>query len=175
MCERQGIRPQQLTIHSDRGPAMIAKTYAQLLADLRVERSYIRPYCSNDNAYSESQFKTMKYHSDYPVRFGSLEDARAWSRAFFDWYNNQHDHSGLALMRPSTVHYGQARSVQSQRQRVLAAAYAENRERFPRGMPKVPRPPRQAWINKPSKLDALPFVLPDPAQANHDTLAPLTL
>ncbi len=174
-CERQGIRPQQLTIHSDRGPAMISKTYTQLLADLRVERSYIRPYCSNDNAYSESQFKTMKYHSDYPVRFGSLEDARAWARAFFDWYNNQHYHSGLALMRPSTVHYGQARSVQVQRQRVLEAAYAENRERFPRGMPKVPMPPWQAWINKPSTLDTVPLALPDPAQTNRDTSAPLTL
>ena len=77
-----------------------------------MERSYIRPYCSNNNAYSESQFKTMKYHSDYPLRFGSLEDARAWALAFFDWYNNKHGHSGLALKRPSTVHSGQARSVQ---------------------------------------------------------------
>ena len=80
----------------------------------------------------------MKYHSDYLVRFGSLENALAWARAFFDWYNNKHYHSGLTLMRPSTVHYGQARSVQAQRQRVLEAAYAENRERFPRGLPRYP-------------------------------------
>lgn len=97
-CERYGIEEQQLTIHSDRGPAMTSKSYAQLLADLKVERSYTRPYRSNDNPYSEAQFKTLKVQPTYPSRFGSLEDAKTWARQFFDWYNNVHYHSGLALV-----------------------------------------------------------------------------
>ena len=162
-CERQGIREDQLTIHSDRGPAMVAKSYAQLLADLHVGRSYTRPYCPNDNAYSESQFKTMKYQADYPERFGSLEDARTWAQAFFHWYNHVHYHSGIALMHPSVVHFGEARAVQIQRQCVLNKAYEQNLERFPRGVPYVPMPPKKAWINPPQKQQMRPPKPCDPA------------
>ncbi len=151
-CMRQGVSPHQLVIHCDRGSPMMSKTYTQLLADLGVRRSFSRPYCSNDNAFSEAQFKTMKYHAGYPQRFGSLQDARNWAREFIDWYNDVHYHSELALMRPSMVHYGRAREVRSQRQRVMEKAYARNPERFLRGAPKIAMPPRQAWINRPNRL-----------------------
>ena len=131
---------------------MMSKTYTQLLADLGVSRSFSRPYRSNDNAFSEAQFKTMKYHADYPHRFGSLQDARSWARQFMDWYNNVYYHSGLALMRPCMVHYGRAREVCSQRQRVMEQAYTRHPERFLRGKPSLSMPPRQAWINRPNSL-----------------------
>lgn len=149
-CAKQGIEPDQLTLHADRGSAMRSKTVALLLADLGVTKTHSRPYVSNDNPYSESQFKTMKYRPDYPDRFGSIQDARAWARTFFQWYNHEHRHSGVALLTPATVHYGQAQAVIDRRQKVLQAAYAAHPERFVRGVPKPPSLPKEVWINKPS-------------------------
>jgi len=149
-CTKQGITLDQLTLHADRGSAMKSKTVALLLADLGVTKTHSRPYVPNDNPYSEAQFKTMKYRPGYPDRFGSIQDARAWARTFFHWYNKEHHHSGLALLTPGTVHYGQAQSVIDQRQKVLQAAYAAHPERFVRGEPKPPSLPTEVWINKPS-------------------------
>ena len=147
--DRQGVSPEQLVIHSDRGPTMISKTYRQLMADLGVQVSYSRPYRSNDNAYSEAQFRTMKYHRWYQARFGSLEDARSWVREFIDWYNHDFYHKGIALMHPVTVHYGRVPEVWQQRRKTMVAAYQRHPERFTRGVPRVPLPPKAAWINKP--------------------------
>ena len=149
-CAKQGIELDQLTLHSDRGSAMISKTVALFLATLGVTKSHSRPHVSNDNPYSESQFKTMKYRPDYPDRFGSIQDARAWARPFFHWYNHEHHHSGLGLLTPATVHYGQAQAVIDQRQQVLQAAHAAHPERFVRGEPKPPSLPTEVWINAPS-------------------------
>jgi putative transposase len=149
-CAKQGIGLGQLTLHADRGSAMISKAVAQLLADLGVTKTHSRPYVSNDNPYSEAQFKTMKYRPDFPERFGSIQDARAWARTFFHWYNHEHYHSGLSLLTPVTVHYGQAQAVLEQRQRVLQTAYVAHPERFVRGEPKLPSLPTEVWINKPS-------------------------
>jgi putative transposase len=146
---KQGIEPGQLTVHSDRGPAMRAKTVAQLLIDLGVSQSHSRPYTADDNPFSESQFKTMKYRPDYPDRFASQEDALLWARTFFPWYNDEHHHTALGLMTPATVHYGQAAPVIAQRQTVLLAAYQQHPERFVHGPPKPPQLPDAVWINPP--------------------------
>jgi putative transposase len=148
-CAKQGIAAHQLTLHADRGSAMTSKTVALLLADLGVSKTHSRPYVCNDNPYSEAQFKTMKYRPDYPERFGCIQDARAWARPFFHWYNHEHYHSGLGLLTPVIVHYGQAQSVIEQRRQVLRAAYATHPERFVRGEPKPPPLPTEVWINKP--------------------------
>ena len=148
-CGHQGIDPDQLILHADRGPSMTSKTVALLLADLGVTKSHSRPYTSNDNPYSEAQFKTMKYRPDFPDRFGALVDARDWARAFFDWYNHEHYHSGLGLMTPWAVHYGEAEQMQAERQQVLQVAYQAHPERFVRGMPSPPDLPEAVWINKP--------------------------
>jgi len=148
-CAKQGIEPDQLTLHADRGSAMISKTVALLLADLGVTKTHSRPHVSNDNPYSESQFKTMKYRPGYPDRFGSIQDARAWARLFFHWYNHEHYHTGLALLTPATVHYGQAQAVLERRQETLQAAYALHPERFVRGLPRPPSLPTAVWINEP--------------------------
>jgi len=152
-CVKQGIEPSQLTLHADRGPSMRTKSVAQLLADLGVTKTHSRPYTANDNPYSESQFKTMKYRPDFPERFDSLADARSWAREFFGWYNHDHRHSGLGLMTPATVHHGQAETVRQQRQQVLLAAYAAHPERFVRGVPVPPELPNEVWINKPQADD----------------------
>ena len=133
-CRKQKIDPDQLTLHSDRGPSMTSKTVAQLLADLGVAKTHSRPYTANDNPFSESQFKTMKYRPDYPDRFGGLVDSRAWTRPFFDWYNNEHRHSSLGLMTPAMVHYGRAAEVTVQRRAILKAAYETHPERFVKGL-----------------------------------------
>ena len=148
-CKKQHIQPDKLTLHADRGSAMISKSVAHLLADLGVTKTHSRPHVSNDNPYSESQFKTMKYRPGFPERFGSIQDARAWARPFFQWYNSEHHHSGLGLLTPVTVHYGQAQAVLEQRQKVLQAAHAAHPERFVRGEPKPPSLPTEVWINKP--------------------------
>jgi putative transposase len=148
-CDKQGIQPEQLTVHADRGSSMRSKTVALLLADLGVTKTHSRPYVSNDNPYSESQFKTMKYRPDYPERFGSIQDARVWARSFFSWYNNEHHHSGLGLMTPTVVHHGQAEAVLEYRRQVLQMAYATHPERFVRGEPSPPDLPEEVWINKP--------------------------
>lgn len=164
-CVRQSIARDQLVIHSDRGPSMRSKTVAQLLADLGVEKSHSRPYVSNDNPYSEAQFKTMKYRPDYPDRFGSAYDARVWAQAFFPWYNHEHYHSGLGLLTPAMVHYGEAERVRAQRQQVLSAAHGQHPERFVRGRPTPPTLPAAVWINAPKpeqeqeKIDDRPIVV----------------
>lgn len=145
----QGIQPEQLTLHADNGKPMKAKTLALLLSDLGVEKSHSRPYVSDDNPFSEAHFKTLKYHPTYPDRFGSIQDARAWARPFFDWYNHQHYHTGLNLLTPASVHDGQADDIRQQRQLVLAAAYAQFPQRFVRGQPLVKGAPDAVWINPP--------------------------
>jgi putative transposase len=148
-CLRQGVEPGQLTIHADRGSAMTSKPVALLLADLGVTKTHSRPHVSNDNPYSEAQFKTMKYRPDYPSRFGSQQDARAWAKAFFDWYNREHHHTGLALLTPADVHFHRAQSVLQKRQAVLEAAYARTPERFVKGAPAPMQVPQAVWINPP--------------------------
>jgi putative transposase len=147
-CRRQNIQPAQLKLHADRGSAMRSKTVAELLGELGVEKSHNRPHVSDDNPYSESQFKTLKYHPTFPERFGGLEDAIVFCRPFFHWYNEEHHHSGLALLTPLQVHTGQADAILAQRQAVLDQAYADHPERFPRP-PRVRRPPAEVWINQP--------------------------
>jgi len=152
-CVKQGIDSDQLTLHADRGSSMRSKSVAQLLADLGITKTHSRPYTANDNPYSESQFKTMKYRPDFPERFDSVADARSWAREFFRWYNHDHRHSGLGLMTPATVHHGQAEAVRQQRQQVLLVAYAAHPERFVRGVPTPPELPSEVWINKPQTDD----------------------
>ena len=148
-CTKQGIDPEQLSLHADRGNPMRSKTVAELLIDLGVAKSHSRPHTPTDNPYSEAQFKTMKYRPDYPKAFQGIEDARSWARDFFYWYTHEHHHTGLALMTPATVHYGQAEAVYEQRQQVLEAAYAAHPERFVRGKPAPPKLPEEVWINRP--------------------------
>lgn len=148
-CTREGIGPQQLTVHADRGAPMTSKLVAELLLDLGVTRSHSRPSVSNDNPYSEAQFKTMKYGPSYPERFGSLEEAQAWVSTFIWWYNTEHRHSGLGLLPPVVVHDGQAAAVSAARQQTLDAAYAEHPERFVGGRPVPPLVPEAVWINAP--------------------------
>jgi putative transposase len=148
-CEKQGIGPGQLTLHADRGSSMSSKPVALLLSDLGVTKTHSRPHVSNDNPYSESQFRTMKYRPDYPERFGCIQDARAWAREFFYWYNHNHHHSALGLMTPATVHFRQAQRVTNHRQQVLQVAYAAHPERFVHGEPKPPSLPQEVWINRP--------------------------
>jgi putative transposase len=150
-CLKQGIQAEQLTLHADRGSPMIARSLAMLLADLGVTKTHSRPHVSDDNPYSEAQFKTLKYCPDYPERFGCQIDARAWSRDFFDWYNHAHHHSALGLLTPADVHYGRAEEIIHQRQQVLQAAYHKNPERFVQGPPKPPELPTEVWINPPKK------------------------
>jgi transposase InsO family protein len=150
-CARQGIEEDQLVLHSDRGSSMRSKTVGDLLGDLGVARSHSRPYTPTDNPYSESQFKTMKYQPDYPGKFEGLTHARGWAREFFRWYNQSHRHTGLALMTPAMVHYGQTESVQEQRQEVLDAAYLDHPERFVGGRPTPSPLPKEVWINQPRK------------------------
>jgi len=149
-CVKQGIQRDQLTLHADRGSAMRSKPVALLLSDLGVTKTHSRPYTSNDNPYSEAQFKTLKYRPDFPARFGSLVDARGWAQPFFQWYNNEHYHTGLNLMTPAMVHYDRVDTVRDQRNQVLQAAYVAYPERFVRGVPTVPDLPREVWINPPS-------------------------
>lgn len=150
-CLKQGIQAEQLTLHADRGSPMIARSLALLLADLGVTKTHSRPHVSDDNPYSEAQFKTLKYRPDYPERFGCQIDARAWSRDFFDWYNHEHHHSALGLLTPADVHYGRAEEIIHRRQQVLHAAYQKNPERFVQGPPKPPELPTEVWINPPKK------------------------
>jgi putative transposase len=157
-CEKQNVLPEQLTLHADRGPSMKSKPVALLLADLGITKSHSRPYVSDDNPYSESQFKTLKYRPGFPKRFGSIQDAHTFCREFFPWYNGEHRHSGIGLMTPEMVHYGKAELVTSQRQNVLTSAFDAHPERFVRGMPMPPSLPEAAWINKP-KVESKEIVL----------------
>ena len=148
---KQQIERRQLTIHADRGTSMASKPVAFLLADLGVTKSHSRPRCSNDNPYSESQFRTLKYRPDFPARFGSFEDAHAHCGDFFSWYNLEHRHSGIGFHTPADVHYGRAEAIRADRAQVLDAAYAAHPERFVRRPPSPPELPGAAWINKPKE------------------------
>ena len=150
-CRRQAIEPGRLTIHADRGSSMKSKTVAELLDDLGIEKSHSRPHVSDDNPYSEAQFKTLKYRPEFPERFGSPEDARACCAVLFGWYNNEHYHSALSWMTPADVHYGRAEGKRERRAAVLAGAYAAHPERFVRGVPKPAALPKEVWINPPVK------------------------
>ena len=147
---RHGIQADQLTLHADRGTSMTSKPVAQLLVDLGVARSHSRPHVSNDNPYSEANFKTLKYCPAFPGRFGSIHDARAFCAVFFDHYNHVHRHTGIGLHTPASVHYDTAREVRAQRAVTLDAAYAANPARFRHQRPTPPRLPTVAWINEPS-------------------------
>jgi putative transposase len=150
-CQRQGITHSQLTIHADRGTSMTSKPVALLLADLGVTKTHSRPHVSNDNPFSEAHFKTLKYRPDFPERFGTLDDARRHCGDFFDWYNAEHRHSGLAMLTPHDVHHGLADQRTAQRTAVLAAAHLAHPERFVRGAPVIHTPPREVWINPPPR------------------------
>lgn len=152
-CAKQGIHPGQLTLHADNGSAMIAKSVAQLLIDLDVVKSHSRPHVSDDNPYSEAQFKTLKYRPDYPQRFGGLAEARAWAHGFFAWYNQEHHHTGLGLLTPAVVHHGQAELVLQKRQQVLNVAYATHPERFVKHAPVPAQLPAAVWINPPKLVN----------------------
>lgn len=146
----RGVDANALTIHSDRGSPMKSGSMAQLCAKLGVTQSFSRPRISDDNPFSESQFKTMKYQPDYPGRFGSELHARGWAESYFDWYNDKHHHEGLALFTPADVYFGRVEAVATQRQAALDAAYAAHPERFVHGAPKVARPPSSVAINAPA-------------------------
>lgn len=152
--ERQNVPAGQLTIHADRGPAMISGSVAELLANLGVDKSHSRPHVSNDNPFSESHFKTMKYRPQVPERFGSAEGARELFRDLFAWYNEEHRHSGIAMLTPCTVHSGQAGRLLAARQGVLCEAYAGHPERFVKRAPKVEPLPAAVWINPPAAPEA---------------------
>ena len=147
---KHNIMPGQLTLHADRGSPMKAKATAFLLADLGVTRSHNRPHTSNDNPFSESHFKTLKYQPRFPKRFGCIEDAKTFCRSFFDWYNQDHHHSGIGLMTPDQVHYGQTDAVHAARQLVLDQAFRENPGRFVTNPPVPPTKPTATWINPPT-------------------------
>jgi len=148
---KQNIAPEQLTIHADRGTSMTSKPVALMLADLGITKTHSRPQVSNDNPYSESQFKTLKYRPEFPERFGSIEDARGFCQEFMRWYNTEHHHAGIGLLTPETVHYGRAEAVIEGRQRVLSAAYEQRPERFVGHHPRAPELPGAVWINPPVK------------------------
>ena len=149
--ERQGIEPGKLTLHADRGSSMTSKPVAFLLAELGVTKTHSRPHVSNDNPYSESQFKTMKYRPEFPERFGSYQDARGFCGEFFPWYNHEHHHSGLGFLTPFEVHFGKAEQHREKRALVLRGAFEKNPKRFVRGLPRPPALPTQVWINKPKE------------------------
>jgi putative transposase len=147
---KQEIVPGTLTIHADNGSSMTSATVGQLLLDLGVAKTHSRPHVSNDNPYSESAFKTLKYRPDFPQRFGSIEDARAFCRDFFLWYNTQHRHSGIAMLTPEQVHNNTFQQTLRSRSQTLRNAFPEHPERFVRGVPSVKQVPTEVWINKPN-------------------------
>jgi putative transposase len=157
-CARQGIGPDQLTLHADRGSSMTSKPVALLLADLGVTKTHSRPYVSNDNPFSEAHFKTLKYRPGFPDRFAHIEHARHHCSPFFDWYNGKHRHGALGLCTPHDVHHGLAAQTIDRRRAVLGAAFLAHPERFARGRPAPATPPHHVWINKPA-----PEVATEPA------------
>jgi len=152
--DRQNVNPGELIIHSDRGPSMKSHSVAQLLGSLGVTKSHSRPHVSNDNPFSESQFKTLKYRPEFPDRFGSQQDAHAFCQSFFHWYNHEHYHSGLGMLRPATVHHGRAAEVRVQRQETLNTAFSAHPERFVRKPPQPASLPEAVWINPPPRGDS---------------------
>ncbi len=148
--EKQKVQRDQLIIHSDRGPSMTSHSVANLLGSLGVTKSLSRPHVSNDNPYSESQFKTMKYQPEFPDRFGSYQDALSYSRRFFGWYNNKHYHSGIGLVTPASLHHGLAEEIIASRTSTLDLAFMAKPERFVHGVPRPAKLPTAAWINAPT-------------------------
>ncbi len=148
-CIKQNIKQNQLTLHADRGSSMKSKGVAQLLADLGVTKTHSRPHVSNDNPYSEAQFKTLKYCPEFPNCFGSIEDSRSFCKDFFHYYCKEHHHSGIGLVTPEQMHYGLAQRIYDERAAVLLTAYNKNPIRFKGKLPKPPSLPEAAWINKP--------------------------
>jgi putative transposase len=148
-CTKHCIPPGQLTLHADRGTSMKSKAVALLLSDLGVTKTHSRPHVSDDNPFSESHFRTLKYRPDFPNRFGSIQDARSFCRSFFPWYNSEHRHSGIGLLTPESVHFGRAADLLDQRQCVLSDAYKAHPERFVHKPPAPPALPSAAWINAP--------------------------
>lgn len=162
---KQAIAPGTLTLHADRGSSMRSKPVAALLVDLEVAKSHSRPYVSDDNPFSEAQFKTLKYRPEFPARFGGIEDARAHCQAFFAWYNGEHRHSGIGFMTPEAVHYGQAKALQRQRAETLNTAFQANPKRFKGQAPQPPKLPTAAWINPPQK-EVTPDTATEPSTLN---------
>jgi putative transposase len=161
-CAKQAIVPGQLTVHADRGSSMKSNLVAQLLADLGITKTHSRPYVSDDNPFSESQFRTMKYRPEFPDRFGSIQDARVFCRTFFDWYNTQHHHSGIGLHTPHNVHHGLAEALNDARRLTLTEAHSAHPERFVGKLPEPPSLPTAVWINPPKVLggpDSEPVLL----------------
>ncbi len=150
-CAKQAIEKEHLILHSDRGSTMRSKTVKDLLRDLGVEKSQSRPYTPTDNPFSESQFKTVQYRPEYPSEFDGITQTRHWTRVFVHWYNYEHHHTGLALMTPATVHYGQVKSVREWRQTALDAAYVAHPERFVGGRPMPAELTEEVWINQPKR------------------------
>ena len=148
-CGKQSILPGKLTVHADRGPSMISRSVALLLADLGVTKTHSRPHTSNDNPFSESHFKTLKYRPEFPDRFGSIQDCRSFCQQFFSWYNTQHHHSALGWLSPQVVHLSQAAEVLKARQQVLNEAFQTRPERFVRKPPQPEKLPEAVWINPP--------------------------
>lgn len=153
-CEKQDIARAQLTLHADRGTSMKSKLVAQLLADMGITKTHSRPHTSNDNPYSEAQFKTLKYHRTFPKSFGCIEDAQTFLRGFFEWYNCQHRHCGIGYVTPESLHTGRAHDIREKRCRILRSAFEKHPERFVKGIPLPPRIPEAAWINKPQQTAA---------------------
>ena len=153
-CAKYDIAPEQLTLHADRGPAMQSQGVAQLLASLGVHKSHSRPHVSNDNPFSESQFKTLKYRPEFPERFGSFDHSHTFCARFFPWYNDEHFHSALGLLTPATVHFGRADAVLALRQQTLLVAYQAHPERFVQRPPRPLAPPAEVWINPPAQTPA---------------------
>lgn len=147
--QREGIEPGQAVVHADRGAEMTAKPVCELLDNLGVVRSHSRPHVSDDNPFSESQFRTLKYHPEFPDRFGSFQHAHDHLDVFFPWYNQEHRHSGIAMLTPAMVHHGQADRVLTARHGVMQKAYLAKPERFIGGAPKPITLPSAVWINPP--------------------------
>ncbi len=148
------IAPRTLTLHADRGTSMRSKPVAALLVDLEVAKTHSRPHVSDDNPYSEAQFKTLKYRPEFPERFGSIEDARAHCQHFFRWYNADHCHSGIGFMTAESVHYGRAQTLFRHRAQTLEVAFLAHPTRFKGKAPQPPRLPTAAWINPPKQETA---------------------
>ncbi len=151
---KHDIQPETLTLHADRGAPMTSRNIAQLIADLGITRSLCRPRVSDDNPFSEAQFKTLKYHPSFPGRFSSIDEATRFCRSFFHWYNTEHRHGGIAMLTPEAVHFGRADDILERREQTLRAAWKRHPERFVHGVPKPQPLPKRVWINPPPSADA---------------------
>lgn len=151
-CVKQGIDKGQLTLHADRGSSMKSKLVAQLLVDLGVIKSHSRPHTSDDNPFSEAQFKTLKYRPGFPARFPHIGAAERHGQSFFNWYNLEHKHSGIAMLAPHAVHYGLADGILARRQHALNQAFTAHPERFKYAAPTVTPLPTAVWINPPVQM-----------------------